>query len=163
MVTRNIRLWPDPVLSQSCAPVDRADPDLAVLIQDLFDTMYAAKGRGLAAPQIGVLKRVFVVDVSWKEGTPDPRAFINPKVASTRGLLTLDEQCLSIPGLPMPVERPEHITLRWTDQSGATAARQFSGMLARCIQHENDHLNGTVVFDHQSPEARAKREASYAP
>lgn len=164
MVTHSVRLWPDPVLTQPCAPIDLADPHLPALIADLFDTMYAAKGRGLAAPQIGVLQRVFVVDVSWKEGTPDPRAFVNPVLRGAgedRG--TLDEQCLSIPDLPMPVTRPEQIELDWHTADGAASSAVFNGLLARCIQHEFDHLNGTVIFDHQAPAARMQLEAAYAP
>lgn len=163
MGTRNVRLWPDPVLSQPCAPVAFDDPDLSALIDDLFDTMYAANGRGLAAPQIGVLKQVFVVDVTWKEGPRDPRVFINPEVALAQGSAVMEEQCLSIPDLPMPVTRPEQIMLRYAKPDGELAVTQFRGILARCIQHEADHLNGKVIFDHQTPQARAKLEASYAP
>jgi len=158
-----LRIWPDPVLSQICAPVSLDDPDLPKLIDDLIDTMYAAKGRGLAAPQIGVLKRVFVVDVTWKEGPPDLRVFINPEVALAKGEVEMDEQCLSIPDLPMPVARPEEIMLRYADRNGKLAVTQFTGILARCIQHETDHLDGKVIFDHQSPEDRATLEAAYVP
>lgn len=163
MAVRDLRLWPDPVLTQPCAPVDPADPVVATLIQDLFDTMYAAKGRGLAAPQIGVLQQVFVVDVTWKDGTPDPRAFINPQVTGVQGSAVMDEQCLSIPDLPMPVERPEQMTLRWADTAGTVAETRFNGVLARCILHEFDHLQGKVIFDHQAPQDRAALEAQYAP
>ena len=163
MAVRDLRLWPDPVLSQPCAPVDPADPAVATLIQDLFDTMYAANGRGLAAPQIGVLQQVFVVDVTWKEGTPDPRAFINPDLTLFQGSAVMDEQCLSIPDLPMPVERPEQMTLRWADTAGTVAETRFNGVLARCILHEFDHLQGKVIFDHQAPQDRAALEAQYAP
>ena len=103
MATRSLRFWPDEILGQMCAPVAPADPDVADLIKDLFDTMYAEGGRGLAAPQIGVLKRVFVVDVTWKEGPRAPRAFINPQIISAgEDTAQMDEQCLSIPDLPMP-------------------------------------------------------------
>ncbi|MCF2871814.1 peptide deformylase [Octadecabacter sp. G9-8] len=164
MATRSIRLWPDPVLTQPCARIDLDDPALPDLVQDLFDTMYAAKGRGLAAPQIGVLKNVFVVDVTWKEGTPDPRAFINPRAFAVMGDdLTLDEQCLSIPGLPMQVTRLDLVELGWDNLDGSYSHAPFDGMFARCIQHEFDHLNGTVIFDHQTPDARAQLEAQYAP
>lgn len=162
MAPRDIRLWPDPVLTNVCAPVALDDPDILTLVDDLFDTMYAAKGRGLAAPQIGVLSRVFVVDVTWKEGTPDPRVFINPTVlAASEDLATMDEQCLSIPEVPMPVRRPEHVQLRWHDRCGTAHEATFEGVLGRCIQHEFDHLNGVVIFDHQPPEARTELEACY--
>ena len=163
MVTRNVRLWPDPVLSQMCDSADLADTTLTTLIDDMFETMYAANGRGLAAPQIGVLKRVFVVDVSWKEGTFDPRVFINPVIeTSSEDIVTMDEQCLSIPDLPMPVRRPDHIQMGWRNRDGTSSTAVFDGILARCIQHEFDHLNGTVIFDHQSAEDRTRLEASYA-
>ena len=162
MVTRNVRHWPDPILTQRCSRVARHDQDLPALIQDLFDTMYAENGRGLAAPQIGELARVFVVDVTWKDGPADPRAFINPEIIEAEGAGVLEEQCLSIPGIAMPVTRPETITLRWSDAADATSIATFDGILARCIQHELDHLNGTVIFDHQTPADRAILEAAYA-
>lgn len=162
MGTPDVRLWPDPVLTQPCAPVDLGDPDLPSLIEDLFETLYAAKGRGLAAPQIGVLKQVFVVDVSWKDGTSDPRVFINPEVTSASGHVFMVEQCLSIPNLPMPVTRPERIAVRFTGQGGTPQNAAFDGVLARCILHEYDHLLGKVIFDHQSPQDRTALEAQYA-
>jgi peptide deformylase len=164
VATRDIRLWPDVVLTQTCAPVVPNDPDLDRLIADLFDTMYHAKGRGLAAPQIGVTKRVFVVDVTWKDGPRDPRSFINPQITESAGdMLVTDEQCLSIPDTPMPVARPSSIQLHWNNRDGGSESATFDGILARCIQHELDHLNSTVIFDHQSQEERAKLEAAYAP
>lgn len=162
MPARALRLWPDPILSQPCLPVDLADPDLSALIRDVLDTMYAAQGRGLAAPQIGILKQVFVVDVSWKDGPADPRVFINPRIISSSGHATMTEQCLSIPDLPMPVERPECVTLRYADQDGRSQETTFDGILARCILHEYDHLLGKVIFDHQSPSDRTALEAQYA-
>ncbi|MEN8839877.1 MAG: peptide deformylase [Octadecabacter sp.] len=162
MATRDIRLWPDAVLTQDCAVVDLADRELPALIADLFETMYSANGRGLAAPQIGVLQRVFVVDVTWKEGAHDPRIFINPNVVSvSEDSVLMDEQCLSIPDFPMPVYRPEEIVLSWTDAHGEAKTSKFDGILARCIQHELDHLNGKVIFDHQTASARAELEAAY--
>jgi len=163
VVTHKVRRWPDPVLAQMCEPVDLADLALPTLVEDLFETMYAANGRGLAAPQIGVLQRVFVVDMSWKEGTYDPLVFINPVIENTsKEIITMDEQCLSIPDLPMPVRRPDHIQLRWSNRDGTSQTARFDSILARCIQHEFDHLNGTVIFDHQSPEDRMALEIAYA-
>ncbi len=164
MAVRQIRLWPDPVLSTPCAAADLADPALPALIDDLFDSMYAAQGRGLAAPQIGVLTSVFVVDVTWKEGARDPRAFFNPTIVSvSEDISMMDEQCLSIPDLPMPVARPDTVTLHWQTLDGSTQTDTFDGILARCILHEHDHLLGRVIFDHQPPTARADLEARYAP
>lgn len=157
MSVRPVLLWPDARLRAVC---DGAG-DVA-LVEDLFDTMYAANGRGLAAPQIGELSRVFVVDVSWKEGARDPRAFVNP-VVERRGedIGTMEEQCLSIPEFPMAVARPLQVTLSW-DGSEGRLRDTFDGILARCIQHELDHLDGKVIFDHQTPEKRAALEALYA-
>ncbi|ABD53384.1 peptide deformylase [Jannaschia sp. CCS1] len=160
MSVRRVLLWPDPLLSVVCDAVVAVDPEL---IKDLFDTMYAAKGRGLAAPQIGVLQRVFVVDVTWKEGARDPRVFINPVVRdSGEDMRSMEEQCLSIPDLPMQVTRPTTLTLDWETPEGRKTTGTFDGNLARCILHELDHLDGTVIFDHQSPARRAELEAAYA-
>lgn len=161
MSVRPILLWPDPRLSQVCAPVDIPDE---TLIADLFDTMYHAKGRGLAAPQVGVLLRAFVVDVTWKDGTPTPMVFVNPVVvdASRDDLRSAAEQCLSIPDLPMPVLRPYRITLEWQSPEGKPMTGAFEGPAARCILHELDHLDGRVIFDHQPPDDRAALEAIYA-
>ena len=153
-------LWPDPRLSVVCEPVETVDP---ALIADMFETMYAAKGRGLAAPQIGIMQRVFVVDVTWKEGVHSPRVFLNPVVANSGGQVgTVEEQCLSIPDLPMPVERPLQVELTWDKADGAQMRETFDGNLARCILHELDHLDGRVILDHQAPEKRAALEAAYA-
>ncbi len=161
MSIREILLWPDPGLSEVCAPVDHpADPKL---ITDMFDTMYAARGRGLAAPQIGVMQRVFVVDVTWKDGPRSPRVFINPMAhGSCDDIGTMEEGCLSIPDLPMDVERPLEVALSWTSPEGEQLHETFNGALARCVQHELDHLDGRVILDHQSPETRAALEAAYA-
>jgi len=162
MAVRKIRLWPDPVLTQTCAPIALDDPALTALVDDLFETMYAAKGRGLAAPQIGVLSRVFVVDVTWKDGKPDPRVFINPRAMAGSGdEVVLTEQCLSIPDLPMEVARFEGVQLGWNNLDGTYQSEVFEGPLARCILHEFDHLNGEVIFDHQSVEVREELEARY--
>lgn len=163
MAVLPIVLWPDPRLSKVCAPLGAAD-DLAGLIADMFDTLYAAKGRGLAAPQVGVLKRLFVVDVTWKDGTPDPRVFINPAVVSTsETITTMDEQCLSIPDLPMPVDRPEWAELTWETASRSRMAARFSGVEARILLHELDHLDGRVILDHQPADRRQTLDARYAP
>ena len=162
MAVLPIVLWPDPRLSDVCAPVGAAD-DLAGLIADMFETLYAAKGRGLAAPQVGVMKRLFVVDVTWKEGTPDPRVFINPTVVSTsHTTATMDEQCLSIPGLPMAVDRPERAELAWETASRAPVSVRFSDVEARILLHELDHLNGRVILDHQPAGRRQALESQYA-
>ena len=164
MGERPIVMWPNVVLSQLCAPVDLSDEQVPHLITDLIDTMYSAQGRGLAAPQIGVLQRVFVIDVTWKGGTPDPLSFINPQIiAHSDAAHVVVEQCLSIPQLPMPVTRPSEIDLSWDTVEGLRKSAHFVGDAARCIQHELDHLDGRVIFDHQSAEDRIALEAAYAP
>lgn len=162
MTVQPILLWPDPRLTEVCAPVTTPDPGLPGLIDDLYETMYAAQGRGLAAPQIGVMQRIFVVDVSWKDGPPDPRVFVNPVVEqSCDNIGTMEEGCLSLPDLPMPVTRPLEVTLSFDTPEGR-AHDTFDGILARCIQHELDHLNGRVILDHQTPADRAALDAQYA-
>jgi peptide deformylase len=143
--------------------VGQPDDTLRRLAADMLETMYAAPGRGLAGPQVGVLKRLFVMDVTWKEGTPDPMVFLDPDIvwrsAETR---TGAEGCLSIPGITAEVERAAEIEVMWRDLDGVRHARRFDGFAAICIQHETDHLDGLVTLDRVSPEARAALEAVYA-
>jgi peptide deformylase len=153
--------WPDPRLSQVCAPVD--DPKLVSgLVQDMFDTMYDAPGRGLAAPQIGVMLRVFVMDPTWKDGDRTPFVCINPEIlASSDATAEASEACLSIPGVAADVTRPTTITLAYTDLDGMRHERQLTDFAATCAQHELDHLNGVVIFDRLSSDMRARVEADY--
>ncbi|CUH53940.1 peptide deformylase [Shimia marina] len=147
--------YPDARLSEVCAPVN--DEDLRRLIADMFDTMYAAPGRGLAGPQVGVMKRLFVMDCTWKEGTRTPMAFLNPEIITqSETVESLEEGCLSIPNLMVPVIRPTGITVRWTDELGRAHERDFDSFEARCIQHEMDHLAGRVTLDHLSETARTE-------
>jgi peptide deformylase len=156
---RDILQWPDPRLSQVCTPVTA---DVSTLVSDMFETMYAAPGRGLAAPQVGVMQRVFVMDEHWKQGTPTPIAFINPEItAVSDDTATGPEGCLSIPGILADITRPATVTMRWTDLAGATQTQSFTGFAAACVQHELDHLNGTVTFDHLDPATRAAKTSEY--
>lgn len=153
--------WPDPRLSTLCAPVE-AGEDLSTLIADMLETMYDAPGRGLAGPQVGVLKRLFVMDVDWKEGPANPMVMINPDILwRSEDTCAGDEGCLSIPGVTTEVIRPAQVRVRWQDASGATQEQDFDGFAARCIQHEYDHLDGQVTFDRLTAEARATAEATY--
>lgn len=162
MSLQDIVLWPDPRLSMRCAPVGEITDDIRTQAQDMLDTMYAAPGRGLAAPQIGVMNRIFVTDVSWKDGTPDPQVFINPEILeSSTTSVAADEGCLSIPGITTRVERPDQVHLVWTSLEGARVSQVFTGFAAACVQHELDHLNGMVTLDRLAPEARARAEAEY--
>ena len=139
---------PDPVLSQIAAEVTVFDDALVGLSDDMLATMYAAKGRGLAAPQIGLLTRVFVMDATWKDGDPSPTVFVNPEiVAISNDLATLAEGCLSIAGDLIEVTRPAGVTLRWRDVDGGFLEASFDGFEAACVQHEIDHLNGILITD----------------
>lgn len=157
-----IRLWPDPVLRLRCAPVRMFDAALAALAQDMLDTMYAAPGRGLAAPQVGQTCRMFVMDVAWKTGAPDPFVCINPVIVQAGDVVvTAEEGCLSIPDTPMQITRPAAITLVWQDVTGQDQRADLDGFAAACAQHELDHLDGIVIFDRVAPELRASLEAGF--
>ena len=148
MAVRPIRVVPDPVLRETCAPVTAFDPALSDLAQDMLDTMYAAPGRGLAAPQVGVLARVFVMDATWKSGDPTPIVFVNPVIETVADrMATMDEGCLSIPDQLVSVTRPDGVALRWQDVTGRSCSGAFSGFAAACVQHEIDHLNGVLITD----------------
>jgi len=151
MAVLAIRTVPDPALRQVCAPVTVFDADLMTLANDMLATMYAAPGRGLAAPQIGVLSRIFVMDATWKDGDPTPMVFVNPQVVSASDrLVTQLEGCLSIPDQLIDVARPDGVRLRWQDVSGVDHEADFSGFSAACTQHEIDHLDGVLITDKSS-------------
>ena len=147
MSVLDIVIWPDARLTQVCQPVEGITPGITQLIADMFDTMYAAPGRGLAAPQVGRSERIFVFDAGWKDGAPTPVACVNPEIiALSEDRLTGEEGCLSIPNTPMDIERAAQVTLRWTDPEG-THERTFTGAEAVIVQHEYDHLDGIVIYD----------------
>ncbi len=145
--------WPDARLTHTCAPV--AGADMSRLAQDMLDTMYAAPGRGLAGPQVGVMRRIFVMDCGHKDGAKTPAIFLDPVITAFAGTHdVVDEGCLSIPDLLVPVSRPVQITVSWSDELGTQHTRDFEGFEARCIQHEIDHLDGRVTLDHLDADAR---------
>jgi peptide deformylase len=152
---------PDPRLRQVSKPVDKVDDELRALIADMFDTMYDAPGIGLAAIQVGVPKRVLVIDLqepAEEGGEPvkDPRVFINPEILTTsKQDVPYTEGCLSIPDQYADVDRPDRIKARWLDEAGAQHEQEIDGLLAVCLQHEMDHLEGVLFIDHLS---RLKRE-----
>lgn len=157
-----ILLWPDPLLAQTCAPVEEITPEVEQLAADMLETMYAAPGRGLAAPQVGKLLRIFVMDIGWKEGKPDPLVCINPmfqEIGEDR--VTTAEGCLSIPGVTAQVSRPSQVQMVWTGLNGGRYVQSFNGFGAACVQHELDHLDGVVTFDHLSFEDREALIAEY--
>ena len=148
MALLNILEYPDPRLRTKATPVDRVDGRVRHLIDDLFETMYAAPGVGLAASQVDVHKRIIVVDVSEKRDTP--YAFVNPTIEMLDGEQESEEGCLSVPGFYELVKRAEHIRVRALDRDGATFEMEADGMLAVCIQHECDHLEGKLFVDYIS-------------
>ena len=163
MAVLPIVLWPDPRLSTPCAPAGAVDEDLGRLAADMLDTMYHAPGRGLAAPQVGVLKRLFVMDVTWKEGPRSPLVCIDPEIHwRSDDSATGPEGCLSIPGVSTDVARAREIRLAWTGLDGIRRDATMTGFAAICAQHEFDHLEGIVTFDRIAPEARRLAEAAYA-
>lgn len=150
MAILDIILAPDTRLTTPCKPVDAIDDGLERLMDDMLETMYAAPGIGLAAPQVGVLKRFFVVDVGEKDAR-DPRFIINPEITNRSETKSVyEEGCLSLPKQYGDVERAEAICLHYQDRSGAERTLDADGMLARCIQHELDHLDGILFVDHLS-------------
>ena len=150
--------WPDPRLTTASFPA-AVDDGTLTLARDMLDTMYAAGGRGLAAPQVGRLVRLFVMDAAWKTDEPAPEIFINPEIVWRSPETTIGpEGCLSIPGPIVEVARATAIILRWVTPEGAIAAQKLTGFRAICAQHEVDHLNGILTLDHLSPEDRVKAE-----
>lgn len=147
---------PDPKLRLVSAPVERVDAAVRDLVQTMFDTMYDSSGIGLAAIQIGAAQRVVTIDLAGDGEEPQPLVLINPEiVAASKETQLYDEGCLSIPDYYEEVERPAVVTVRHLDREGAVQEIEASGLLAVCIQHEIDHLNGVLFIDHIS---RLKRD-----
>ncbi|WP_459480656.1 peptide deformylase [Clostridium saccharoperbutylacetonicum] len=142
MALRNIRKYGDDVLRKKCREIDKIDNRLLTLIEDMKETMYEADGVGLAAPQVGILKRLFVVDIG--EG---PLVFINPEILETSGTQTDEEGCLSLPGKTEEVTRPNFVKARALNEKGEEFEIEAEELLARAILHEYDHLNGTLFID----------------
>ncbi|MCZ7584345.1 MAG: peptide deformylase [Deltaproteobacteria bacterium] len=153
MSVRKIVLHPDPVLKEKCAPVRAFDEELATLVRDMAETMYAAPGVGLAAPQVGVTKRVFVADVRDEDPTGEGklRVFVNPEIIKREGEVVWEEGCLSIPEVREEIKRAEKIVVRAFNEKGEPFELEADGLLSVCIQHENDHLDGVLMFDRMSP------------
>ncbi len=155
MALREIRVVPDPVLKQKSLRVDAVDDELRALMDDMLETMYAAPGIGLAAVQVGVPKRVIVMDLSRDEPN-DPRYFINPEIIwRSEETHPQEEGCLSVPDIYDEVERPAKVRIRYLNYHGETVEEEAEGLFAVCIQHEMDHLEGVLFIDHLS---RLKRE-----
>jgi peptide deformylase len=161
MAIRPILEAPDPILRQVSSPVEAITPEVQALIDDMFETMYAAPGIGLAAIQVGVPKRILVIDLQDPEeegGEPvrKPLVFVNPEILRcAETIVPYQEGCLSVPDQYAEVERPDAIRARWQDRDGKVHEEELDGLLATCLQHEMDHLEGILFIDHLS---RLKRD-----
>ena len=151
MALREIIVLPDKRLRLVSQPVQAIDPELRLLVDDMFETMYEAPGIGLAAIQVGVAKRVIVMDLAKKDDPKAPQVFINPQVLWVSDeRATYEEGCLSIPEFYEEVERPARVRVRFLDLTGAEQELEASGLFATCLQHEIDHLDGVLFIDHIS-------------
>lgn len=147
MAIREIKLYPDPVLRVVCPPVERFDDELERLVDDMVETMYAAPGVGLAAPQIGVEQRLTVIDPTAGEERGNLLVLVNPTIRERRGSESDVEGCLSLPGIAEKVERAESLVVDASDVEGTAFEIEAGGLLARVIQHEIDHLDGVLFVD----------------
>lgn len=150
MALRDIIIHPDPRLKTVASPVEEIDAGLQRLAEDMLETMYHAPGIGLAAPQVGVLKRLLVMDcVKEEDAAPRPMVLINPAVTwASEETSVYEEGCLSIPEIYNDVERPAEVEVTWTALDGAQQTERFGGLWATCVQHEIDHLDGVLAVDH---------------
>ena len=156
MAIRTIITVPDPVLKQVSTPVETVDDDVRALLDDMLDTMYDAPGIGLAAIQVGVPKRMLVMDIAAEGEGPAPRYFVNPEIVwESEELSSYQEGCLSVPEMFGDVDRPAEVKVKFLDYNGKAQEIHATGLLATCIQHEMDHLNGVLFIDHLS---RMKRD-----
>ena len=149
-MVHEILVWPNPVLKQKARPVAKVDDSVRTLIKDMFESMYAADGVGLAAPQIGVLKNVIVLDTTPRQPDSKAVAMVNPEILTLEGKCTFKEGCLSVPGEAEEVERAAIVTARYLDEEGTERTITADGLLAIAIQHECDHLKGVMFVDHIS-------------
>ena len=154
MAILKILEFPDPRLRKKAVPVSDVDDDLRALVDSMFETMYAAPGIGLAATQVDEHRRLLVADISLEKN--DPHVLINPEILKKDGVAVTEEGCLSVPGYFEEVERAERIRVRYLDRDGNPLEKEAEGLLAVCIQHEIDHLNGKLFVDYLS-EAKRQR------
>ena len=156
MTIKPLIILPDPLLRQVSTPIERVDAELQKLADDMLETMYEAPGIGLAAIQVGVPRRLLVIDVSKEGEDKRPLVFINPEIITSSDERSVyEEGCLSIPDYYAEVERPAMVTVKSIDRAGKDQLTEADGLLATCLQHEIDHLNGVLFIDHIS---RLKRE-----
>ncbi|HET8727050.1 MAG TPA: peptide deformylase [Alphaproteobacteria bacterium] len=148
----NILIAPDATLKTRARKVERVDDRIRKLMDDMLETMYAAPGIGLAAPQVGVLERILVLDVAGKDEEPQPMRIVNPEIVwSSEEQATCQEGCLSLPEQWADVTRPAEVKVRYLDENNEKQEIHADGLLATCLQHEVDHLNGVLFTDHLSP------------
>jgi len=151
MSQRNIVIEPDPILRKRSESLEKVDDELRILLDDMLETMYAAPGIGLAAVQIGVLKRLIVIDISKEKEKKNPIFLINPEIISlSKNTSIYEEGCLSLPGHFAEIERPSECQIKYIDYNGKRKELKANGLLATCIQHEIDHLNGILFIDYLS-------------
>ena len=151
MALRQILTEPNKILREKSLPVEKVDSDLQRLMDDMLETMYRAPGIGLAAIQVGVPKRVIVLDIDQKEGKKNPMFFVNPEIVEkSKNNSTYEEGCLSVPGQFAEIDRPDKCHLKYLDYYGEQKEIKAEGMLATCIQHEMDHLEGILFIDYLS-------------
>ena len=148
---RKILIEPDPILRKKCEPLEKVDIETKKLMDDMLETMYAAPGIGLAAIQVGILKRLVVIDISKAEEKKNPIFLINPQIIhKSKKTSVYEEGCLSLPGQFAEIERPAECTLKYVDYNGREKELKAEGLLATCVQHEVDHLNGILFIDYLS-------------
>ena len=156
MAVRPILIYGDPRLHEIADPVEKVDDEIRELVDDMFETKMANNGIGLAATQLGIKKAIIVIDLGEHDKEVPLLALINPQILDKRGISVFDEGCLSIPGVNGDVERAEEITIRYTNKDGDVVEAECSGLLARVIQHEYDHLQG-ILFTERMEAAERKK------
>ena len=151
MSTKRILIEPDPILRKKCTPLEHVDDNTRKLMNDMLETMYKAPGIGLAAIQVGILKRIVVIDISREEEKKSPLFLINPVIIfKSKFTSVYEEGCLSLPGQFAEIERPAECQIKYIDYDGKKKEMKAYGLLATCIQHEVDHLNGILFIDYLS-------------
>ena len=151
MSKREIVIEPDPILRKKSENLEKVDDELRSLLDDMLDTMYSAPGIGLAAVQVGILKRLIVIDISKEKDKKNPLFLINPEIISKSKKTSIyEEGCLSLPGHYAEIERPAECHIKYIDYNGKEKEIEANGLLSTCIQHEVDHLNGTLFIDYLS-------------
>lgn len=151
MAILEIRKYPDEILKKKAEKIETLDGNLQRLIEDMIETMYKANGIGLAAPQVGISKRLIIVDTSPRQENQSLIVLINPEIIQSEGEILSEEGCLSLPGFLTRLKRKERVLVRGTDRKGKEIEIEAEGLLARALQHEIDHLEGTLLIDRISP------------